>query len=72
MLRHDPHSLSRLIPVTSWNDHHAWPPMGGLRHLIFNAEKNGFKKCIRRIGRRILIDEESFFKWVEEQNMPAD
>jgi hypothetical protein len=23
----------RLIPVTKWNHHHAWPPIGGLRHL---------------------------------------
>ena len=25
----------RLIPVTKWNDYHPWPPIGGLRHLIF-------------------------------------
>ena len=28
---------------------------GGLRSLIFNANKNGFNKCIRRMGRKILI-----------------
>jgi hypothetical protein len=35
---------TRLIPATQWNEHHQWPPLGGLRHLIFNAESNGFKK----------------------------
>ena len=34
----------RIIPVTQWNDHHAWPPQGGLRHLIFHAATNGFDK----------------------------
>ncbi len=56
----------RLIPVTKWNDHHEWPPIGGLRHLIFNAESNGFEKVIRRIGRRVLLDEAEFFKWIDE------
>ena len=62
------HTTTNLIPVTKWSDHHAWPPIGGLRHLIFHAESNGFDKAIKRIGRRVLIDEAVFFEWVEEQN----
>ena len=56
---------SRLIPVTQWNEHHPWPPVGGLRHLIFNAEKNGFAAVIRRCGRRVLVDEAAFFDWID-------
>jgi len=63
---------SRLIPVPDWPNYHLWPPLGGLRHLIFFAHKNGFNKCIRRVGRRVLIDESEFFKWVEEQNNSTD
>jgi len=48
----------RLIPVTQWNDHHAWPPQGGLRHLA----------CVRRVGRRVLIDEAAFFAWADTQD----
>jgi len=59
---------TRLIPVTKWNEYHQWPPIGGLRHLIFFAEENGFEKVIRRCGRRVLIDEAAFFQWMEEQN----
>jgi hypothetical protein len=58
----------RLIPVTQWNDHHAWPPQGGLRHLIFHAKDNGFDACVRRVGRRVLIDEAAFFAWADTQN----
>ena len=53
------------IPVTDWNQRHAWPPIGGLRHLIFHAASNGFDKVIRRVGRRVLIDEAAFFAWVD-------
>jgi hypothetical protein len=58
----------RLIPLTQWGDHHAWPPQGGLRHLVFNAKTNGFDACIRRVGRRVLIDEAAFFAWADAQN----
>lgn len=53
---------TRLFPLTKWP--HAWPPLGGLRHLVFHAKKIGFEKVVVRVGRRVLIDEEEFFKWV--------
>lgn len=62
-------SSSRFFPVSKWP--HAWPPIGGLRHLIFHAEKNGFNQVIRRVGRRILIDEAEFFRWVEQNNVQS-
>lgn len=57
----------RMIPVTQWNEHHSWPPPGGLRHLIFHAKNNGFDCCVIRVGRRVLIDEAEFFNWLDEQ-----
>jgi hypothetical protein len=60
-------STKCLIPVTRWNDHYEWPPQGGLRHLIFHAKSNGFDRVIKRAGRRVLIDEQAFFEWVESQ-----
>lgn len=58
----------RLIPVTEWNKYHPYPPIGGLRHLIFYGKTNGFAKVVRRVGRRVLIDEAAFFAWVVAQN----
>ena len=63
-----PKNNSRLIAVTQWNNHHDWPPIGGLRHLIFNEHTNGFHKCVRRVGRTVLIEEKSFFEWVDEKS----
>lgn len=59
---------SRLIPVPHWNQHHDWPPPGGLRHLIFHAESNGFKTAFKRVGRRVLVDEVEFFRCVDQKN----
>lgn len=62
-----PDKHSQLLTVAQWSELHSWPPAGGLRHLIFNADKNGFNKVIRRIGRRVLIDESAFFDWVDSK-----
>jgi len=40
--------------------------LGGMRHLISNAVRNGFDAVIRRCGRRILIDEAAFFEWAQK------
>ena len=58
----------RLIPLTEWAKHHDWPPVGGLRHLVFFEKTNDFDKVVKRVGRRVLIDEGAFFQWVETQN----
>ena len=55
---------NRYIPASKWQEYHPWPAIGGLRHLIFNAETNGFNNVIVRAGRRVLIDEKAFFEWL--------
>ena len=64
-------TITRLIPINKWPDFHAWPPVGGLRHLVFHAKSNGFDRVVRRCGRRILIDERAFFAWVEGQQQDS-
>ena len=58
---------TRLIPLTEWAKHHDWPPVGGLRHLVFFEKTNGFDNVVKRVGRRVLIDEGAFFEWVDAQ-----
>jgi hypothetical protein len=58
----------RLIPVPKWNEYHAWPTLGGLRHLIFYADTNGFEPAFKRVGRSVLVDESAFFQCVDELN----
>lgn len=52
-----------LIPLPRWNDKHDWPSIAALRNIVFNENYNGAKIFIKRIGRRIFIDEEKFFEW---------
>lgn len=58
---------TRLIPAPAWSEYHPWPKIGGLRNLIFNKDKNGFHKVIKKIGKRVLIDETAFFEWAMNQ-----
>ncbi len=43
---------------------------GGLRALIFQSRFNDLdkKKVIKRIGRKILLDEAAFFEWLNERS----
>jgi hypothetical protein len=59
---------TRLIPLSDWPKYHPWPPIGGLRHLAFFRTTNGFDKVIKKVGKRLLIDERSFFDYVQEIN----
>ena len=42
---------------------------GGMRWMIFNEKSNGLADCgaIVRVGRRVLIDSEKFFSWIDSQ-----
>ncbi len=58
-----------LSTVHQFCEHHPVFTEGGLRYYIFNAETNGLQKsgAIVRLGRRVLINEDKFFNWVEAQ-----
>lgn len=45
-------------------------PVAGIRWWIFNEEANGLKAsgAILRIGRKVLIDENRFFAWLDKQS----
>jgi len=37
-----------------------------IRWLIFNEKQNGISKCLRRLGRKVLIDLDAFELWIDE------
>lgn len=61
-------STRTLLTVRQFTEKHPAFSQGGLRYIIFHAHENGFAKCIRRIGRKVLLDERAAFQWVDEQN----
>ena len=54
-----------VIPLTDWNHYFSWPSLGGLRHLVFHADQNGFRRVVRRAGGRVLICVSEFYAWVD-------
>ena len=60
-----------LIPVSKWEEHHKYPTVKAIRQLIFFKKKNGFAKVLRKIGGRLYIAENDFYKWVEETGRVA-
>jgi len=58
----------RLLTVKKFVEEGHYPNHGGIRSILFNSRQNGFDKCVRRIGRRILIDVDAYYSWIEETN----
>ena len=68
----DDFQKTRLIPLADWPKYHPWPPIGGLRHIAFNSESNGFRDAILRVGRRVLIDENKFFECAKKESQKGE
>lgn len=60
--------MQNLLTVKQFALKHQAFTTGSLRAMIFNAEKTGLIKAIRRIGGKVLICEAEFFAWVDEIN----
>ncbi len=39
-----------------------------LRYYILHAHKNGFKKVVRRIGRKVVLRRDLLISWLEEHS----
>jgi hypothetical protein len=56
-----------LLTVKLLAQKYPWLTEAGLRHFLFYKNKNGLNKAVRKMGRRVLIDETAFFEWIESQ-----
>jgi hypothetical protein len=58
------------LTVNQFTQKHIAFTKGGMRSLIFNENSNGLANsgAIVRLGRKVLINDEKFFVWLEEQN----
>ena len=56
-----------LLTVRQFCNRHSFITEGGMRFQIFNRQTNGLGKsgAIVRLGRKILIDEEKYFGWMD-------
>jgi hypothetical protein len=56
-----------LFSVTQFCARHPGFPVGGVRWLLFHRETNGLNCAVVKLGRKLLLDENKFFEWVESQ-----
>lgn len=57
----------RLVTCKTFLAGRDWPTETSLRYYIF-FNKFGFEeRCVRRIGKRVFIDETAFEQWMLEQ-----
>ena len=61
-----------LIYLTDWNKYFPIPKISTLRAYVFNCDKNGFRKVMRRPDRRIQISVKDYFEWVDERDKLYD
>ena len=57
----------RFVTLDQFCAEGTWPTLGALRKLVFNAEKSGLDKHLRRVGGRVLLDANGFWEWVDGQ-----
>ena len=61
------------LTVNQFVNQHLAFNVGGIRANIFNSSTNGLAKsgAIVRIGRKVLINQQKFFAWIESQQKAA-
>jgi len=67
MLMPEPEEKEREIPLSEWNKYHADPSVPALRMMWARREENGFEEVVEKRGKRLLIKEQTYFRWRKER-----
>lgn len=62
-------TVRTLLTAEQFVQRHSAFTLGGLRWWLFHRRANGLDQAVVRVGRRIYIDENKFFEWVDAQNV---
>ncbi len=62
-----------LLTVSQFSEQFPAFPVGGLRWQIFNEDNNGLRNAcaIVRVGRKVLINVDKYFAWIDSQQQAA-
>ena len=58
----------RLFTIEQFVQRHPWASGGGVRWQRFNCKTNGFQSAFLTIGRKVLVDEDEYFRCVDQLN----
>lgn len=62
------HSLNRYQTVKEFVAERSWPTASSIRYYIFYNVFGFEAQCVRRLGRKVLIDTYAFEEWIEKQS----
>lgn len=60
---------TRYIPITRWPEYHPYPTVSGMRYLRFHQKELGFVSAFVKLNKRILVDEQEFFRILRSQQI---
>ncbi len=72
MKEHFTPGTHQLLTIKQFAEKNPWPKEGTLRFLYANKAANGMQKAFKRWGRRILVDEEEFFRVIKASPSTLD
>jgi hypothetical protein len=56
------------LTMKQWLQKYQAIPEGGIRHLIFTDKDNFNSRVVKKLGRKILLDEEAFLDFINEHS----
>lgn len=59
-------SPKNFVTIKQWLQKYPAIPEGGIRHLIFTNKDNFNTRVVKKIGRKILLDEQAFLNYINE------
>ncbi len=63
----DPRSKN-FLSLKQWLEKYPVIPEGGIRHLIFTNKDNFNGRVVKKLGRKILLDEQAFLSYIDEHS----
>ena len=56
----------KLVTVDQFCEDNPAFTKGAMRWLLFQRENNGLNRAVVKIGRRVLIDVNEFYRWIDD------
>ena len=56
------------LTLRQWLEKYKAIPEGGVRHLIFTNKDNFNSRVVKKLGRKILLDEQAFLSYIDEHS----
>lgn len=63
-----PITQQRFLPINDFLKGRSWPTKTSIRFYIYHNRYNFESRCVRRVGRKVLIDTQEFDKWILDQS----